>query len=81
MIVDVDIDIDRHGPDCFITQKELGRRAVGSPKTGKTYSQTVHIHPTRPSGVADAMEIALPLTPKSILFLGPRVAEHARRTW
>ena len=30
------------------------------------WSQIIHIYYTRPSGVADAMEIALPLTPKSI---------------
>jgi hypothetical protein len=55
-----------HHPDCFITKKERARR-----RRLQKYSQTFHIYPTRPSGVAKAVEIALPLTPRSILFLGP----------
>jgi nitrate reductase beta subunit len=40
-------------------------------KSGREWSQLVHAYYTRPSGVANALEIALPLTPKSILFLRP----------
>jgi hypothetical protein len=57
-----------HQPDCFITKKELARRRR---EADGAYSQIIHIYPSRPSGVAKAMEIALPLTPRSIMFLGP----------
>ena len=71
VIVNVGADYPQHQPDCFITKEELARRRRAGLKSGKTWSQIVHIYYTRPSGVADALEIALPLTPKSILFLGP----------
>jgi hypothetical protein len=72
LVVNVGTDYPQHRPDCFITRKELARRRRAGVKSGKEWSQIVHIYYTRPSGVADAMEIALPLTPKSILFLGPQ---------
>src|SRR5487761_385976 len=75
VIVNTGDDHVRHGPDCFITAKELARRR----KSGKEYSQVVHVYWTRPSGVADALEVALPLTPRSALFLGPQGASAEPR--
>ena len=73
VIVNVGPDHIQHKPDCFITKKQLARRRREAGKgSGKKYGQVVHIYPTRPSGVADAIEIALPLSPRSILFLGPK---------
>jgi hypothetical protein len=71
VVVNVGTDYPQHQPDCFITKKNLARRRRAAVKSGTTWSQIVHIYYTRPTGVADAIEIALPLTPKSILFLGP----------
>jgi hypothetical protein len=79
VIVNVGTDYPQHQPDCFITRKELARRRRAGVKSGGKWSQIVHIYYTRPSGVADAMEIALPLTPKSILFLGPIGADSEPR--
>lgn len=69
----------QHQPDCFITAKELTRRQREAKRAGTAYSQVVHVYPTRPSGVARALEIALPLTPKSILILGPQGASGEPR--
>ena len=70
VIVNVGPDHIQHKPDCFITRKELARRRREAGKgSGKTSGQVVHISHS-PSGVADAIEIALPLSPRSILFLG-----------
>ena len=69
VILNIDGGHVEHKPDCFLTKKELARRR----KEGKgKYSQIVHVYPTRPSGISKALEVALPLTPRSILFLGPQ---------
>lgn len=71
VIVKPGTDYPKHKPDCFITKKQLAERRRTGMKSGKEWGQIIHVYFTRPSGVADAVEIALPLTPKSILFLGP----------
>lgn len=74
VVLNVGEDYVQHKPDCFITKEELARREREARKAGREYSQVVHVYPTRPSGVARALEIALPLTPRSILILGPQGA-------
>jgi hypothetical protein len=79
VILNVGEDHVQHKPDCFITRKELARRQREARKMGTTYSQVVHVYQTRPSGVARALEIALPLTPRSLLILGPQGASGEPR--
>lgn len=80
VIVNVGDDHVKHKPDCFVTKKELARRRRAGERNGKQWSQIVHIYPTRPSGVAGALEVALPLSPRSVLFLGPQGAHAESRT-
>lgn len=69
VLVDVD-DHVQHFPECFMTQAELRRRQKGQRADGK-FSQTLHIWPTKPSGVEIAEAVAMPLSPSALLVLGP----------
>ncbi len=60
---------DGHRPECFRTARERRRQAF-SRGEGEV-RELVHLVTTRPSGVADADEIALPLDPHRLLVLGP----------
>lgn len=69
VIVNVPEGHVRHLPTCNLAggrsqKKKKGRRKMGA--------QIVHVYPTRPSGVEIAAEIALPVTPRGVLILGPR---------
>ena len=73
VLVDND-DHVQHRPECFLTREQVRRRRRRAAAAGVKYEEIVHIWPTRPSGVAVADAIVMPLTPSALLVLG-RVGE------
>ncbi|WUJ12582.1 DUF4238 domain-containing protein [Actinoplanes sp. NBC_00393] len=60
-----------HTAACFKTKNQR-RKAARRPSRGRMRNaDIVHIYPTRPPAGA-AVEVALPLTPRTLLVLGPR---------
>jgi hypothetical protein len=70
------IDIDEHVqhlPECSFSQGALRRRQRRE-AGNRPFQQTVHVWPTRPSGVERADAIAMPLSPSTLIVLG-RIGE------
>jgi hypothetical protein len=64
---------DRHHlPSCALTDRDRARRRNKALLAGREFSEVVHVYPTRPSGVALADEIAIPIDPMRLLLLGPK---------
>lgn len=68
VVIDGD-DTDRHHPDCFLTSKQLRRRARKS-KSGECRT-VIHIRPYRRHGILDADAVVIPLAPDAVLAYGP----------
>jgi hypothetical protein len=60
----------KHLPSCDVTQKQRKRRARKARQRKEHSRETIHIYPTRPSGVAVAEEVAIAASPSSLLLLG-----------
>lgn len=71
----------QHLPSCALTDRERARRRNKALLAGREFRDVVHVYPTRPSGVALAEEIAVPIDPTRFLLLGPkesRAVPHLR---
>ncbi|MFF5054010.1 DUF4238 domain-containing protein [Micromonospora sp. NPDC000663] len=64
-------DYVRHRPQCFATPKQRRRNAKRPSRSRKRKHEIVHFYPTRPSGLAIAEEVALPVSPTALIVLGP----------
>lgn len=79
VLVNVGKDHVVHNADCFITARDLEKRKRKAFKRGRDYRQVIHMYPTRPSGVAEAAEIAITVSPRSLVVLGPIGASSTPR--
>jgi hypothetical protein len=61
----------RHLPTCGNTAKQRKKDARKPSRNRRRNADTIHVYPTRP-GAAQAVEVGLPLTPQTLLVLGPR---------
>ena len=64
-----------HLPQCSMTRAQITAQLRQNRKKSHRkdpFREIIHMYPTRPAGLETADEIALPLTPRSALVLGPR---------
>jgi len=71
VILAVEGDHVRHLPGCFKTTKQRIKARRRPSRTRRRNWDTVHWYPSRP-GVAQADEVALTISPRSTLVVGPR---------
>jgi hypothetical protein len=75
VIVNTGGDHMHHHPDCSLPdadiEKRVAKEARKNAKRRKEVGRTVHIYPTKPSGVGDAIELAMPISPNAALLYGP----------
>jgi hypothetical protein len=88
VIVNTGSDHVRHHPDCFMTDEEFeaklakGRRRKG--RRRRDVRKVVHMFPTQPRGLNQALELVMPISPRTLLIWGPEqvgwsgVVEHIR---
>lgn len=65
-----DDDNEGHTHDCFLTRKQLRRRARTN-KSSDEFSFVRHIRPYRRRGILDADVVLIPLAPHAVLVYGP----------
>ncbi len=63
----------RHLPTCFKSARRRAKDARKPSRNRRRKADTFHGYPTRP-GAAQAVEVALPLTPRTLFVVGPRGA-------
>ncbi|MCY1141640.1 DUF4238 domain-containing protein [Actinoplanes sp. Pm04-4] len=61
----------KHAASCFKTQKQRRKAARRPSRNRLRNADIVHVYPTRPTA-GTAVEVALPLSPRTLLVLGPR---------
>jgi len=71
VLVDIDDHVE-HRPECFVSQAQLRRRQRRQPGHDGIFRQPIHIWPTKPSGVEKAEGIAMPVSPRALIVLGPK---------
>ncbi|HEY5181836.1 MAG TPA: hypothetical protein VIJ07_19040 [Dermatophilaceae bacterium] len=75
VIVNTGGDHIHHHPDCSLTQadidKRLARERHKKAKRRKNVRREVHFALTQPSGVKDAIELVLPISPTAAVIYGP----------
>ncbi|HJQ00353.1 MAG TPA: DUF4238 domain-containing protein [Jatrophihabitans sp.] len=70
VIVD-DQNYVEHRPQCLLSDRERARRWNKAVKQGRPVGDLVHLYNTRPRGLLDAEEVALPIAPDTLLLWGP----------
>lgn len=79
VIVNTDGDHVEHHPDCFMTDEEYEaklekeRRREG--RRRRQVGRVVHMAPTQPRGVDGAVELVVPISPRTLLIWGPDLKE------
>lgn len=67
-----------HHPDCCLTDADIEARLAKERKKKmkrrRNVRRIVHFAPTQPRGVADAVELLMPIGPRSVLLWGPKGA-------
>ncbi|WP_084505879.1 DUF4238 domain-containing protein [Nocardia harenae] len=75
VVVNTDGDHVKHLPQCTMTEEQLQRRLTRASRRKKRrereVEQLIHIYPTQPRGVGTALEIAMPISPRTLLVFGP----------
>ncbi len=75
VIIHTDRTHVRHHPDCALTDAEIEARLARERKKKKRrqrdVKRVVHIASSQPRGIAHAVEIVLPLSPRTALVYGP----------
>jgi hypothetical protein len=61
----------RHLPSCSKTARRRAKDAKKPSRNRRRNADTLHVYPTRP-GAAQAVEVGLPLTPRTLFVIGPR---------
>jgi hypothetical protein len=70
----------RHRPNCFKNETRRQKESRKPSRNRRRNMDLLHVYPTRP-GALQAIEVGLPLTPRSLLVLGPPGANGpAQRT-
>lgn len=73
VILIVEGDHVQHLPACFKTTKQRIKAAKRPSRHRRRNWSVLHYYPSRP-GLAQAEEVALPISPRSILVLGPKIS-------
>jgi len=71
LVTDGDRDHVRHLPACGKTARRRRKDAKKPSRNRRRKADILHVYPTRP-GAAQAFEVALPLTPRTLFVMGPR---------
>ena len=72
VLVNTDGDHVEHRPECFETPRERRIRVKRELRRTGSYSQVVHVYPTRRSGISDAKEVGLTISPRHFLVFGEK---------
>jgi hypothetical protein len=82
VIVNTNGDHVTHLPDCFMTDDEfeqkLKRASRKKRRRPREVRRIVHMYPTQPRGLHKAIEIAMPISPRTVLWFGPPTTEWDR---
>lgn len=75
VIVNILGDHVHHLPECSMTEEQVQRKLERAPKKKgrrrREVRRTLHLYPTQPRGITEAVEIAMPITPRTLLLFGP----------
>ena len=81
VIVNIDGDHIEHHPDCFMTDEEyeamFQRESRRNSRRRRQVSRVVHMAPTQPRGIEGAVEVVMPISPRTLLIWGSEVKEWA----
>jgi hypothetical protein len=74
VIVNIVGDHVQHLPECSMTEEQfqhkLKRAAKKKGRRRREVRRTLHVYPTQPRGITKAVEIVMPISPRTLLVLG-----------
>ncbi|MEV0367988.1 hypothetical protein [Nocardia fusca] len=74
VIVNIVGDHVQHLPECSMTEEQFQQKLKRARKKGRRRREvrrTLHMYPTQPRGITKAVEIVMPISPRTLLVLGP----------